>query len=98
MNSLDDLIHKHFILNNANIFRPYFFKYCNLIYGREYPYNTDNVRKMLECIFNDIVISKDEDYIWLSNINDKHYVAKLSSKEISYKEYLIEYLDEILCQ
>lgn len=53
MNSLDDLIHKHFILNNADIFRPYFFKYCNLIYGREYPYNTDNVRKMLERMFDE---------------------------------------------
>jgi hypothetical protein len=98
MNNLDDLMHKHFILNNADIFRPYFFKYCNLMYGREYPYNTDNFRKMLECIFNDIIISKENKYIMLSNIEDKDFIAKISYDCIEFYNDLIAYLDETLCQ
>lgn len=96
MNSLDNLIHKHFILNNADIFRPYFFKYCNLIYGREYPYNTDNVRKMLEGLFNDIIINEDKSYVLLSNIEDEDFIAKLCNEGIDYEDDLIEYLNKML--
>lgn len=98
MSLIDDLIHKHFILNNADLFRPYFFKYCNLIYGKEYPYNVDNVRKMLEGLFNDIIISKDESYILLSNKEDFDFLAKIHNAGIAYESDLIKYLNEVLCQ
>lgn len=97
MNSLENLIKTHFILNNADIFIPYFFKYCNLIYGREYPYSTDNIRKMLECIFNDAKFNAHNMYL-LQNKTDNCYISFISNNEIAYKLHLIRYLDEILCQ
>ena len=98
MNSLEDLIHKHFILNNSDIFRPLFNKYCNLIYGKEYPYNADNIKKMLECVFNDIHFNIKTNIWILQNKEDLTCNSFISVNTIGYKEDLIKYLNKVLCQ
>ena len=91
MNNLEDLIHKHFILNNSDIFRPLFNKYCNLIYEKEYNYNANNVSNMLHGVFNNIYIQGNIYY--LQNKTDIIYVCYISFDHIGFINSLIEYLE-----